>query len=463
MNGMPRFTIKDDGAGFHGERVMKGPKAPDDLLRSTDKHFRPADPQIGPDGALWFGDWANALIGHMQYSQRDPNRDHTRGRIYRLVGKDRPLVKPVTQFGKSVPELLEQLKEYEWRTRYRARRELRDRPTQEVLAAVKDWVAKVQASPGEAATKDRLLCEALWTQQGHHAVDPELLKAVLAAKTPEARAAAVRIVADDRDFIPGAFDLLEKASADEHPRVRTEAIRGLSFYPTQEAVDALLAAAKLPMDYWTRYTLEAALGANEAVWRPAYLAGKTDKDNAAGQKIMADILASSKAGGAAMPHLRLLLGTEPQTAEVKNKAMTALAGLKGNVNNGRAVFVRNCTACHKVGNGEGQEYGPNLAEVAKRLTRVKIIESVIDPNAELDAKFASTRVVTVDGRTITGLVVGETKKEVVIFDGKEKKTIPVDDIETRTVLKQSSMPEGQAGAMSPAEFLDLIEYMAAQK
>jgi hypothetical protein len=89
--------------------------SPDDLIRSKDKHFRPGDPQIGPDGALWFVDWANALIGHMQYSQRDPNRDHVRGRVYRLVYPERPLVKPVTQFGKSIPELLEQLREYEWR------------------------------------------------------------------------------------------------------------------------------------------------------------------------------------------------------------------------------------------------------------------------------------------------------------------------------------------------------------
>ncbi|MGV2336543.1 MAG UNVERIFIED_CONTAM: hypothetical protein LVR18_21360 [Planctomycetaceae bacterium] len=65
----------------------------------------------------------------MQYSQRDPNRDHTRGRIYRLVYPDRPLVTPVTQHGKSASDILEQLREYEWRTRYRARRELNGRPT----------------------------------------------------------------------------------------------------------------------------------------------------------------------------------------------------------------------------------------------------------------------------------------------------------------------------------------------
>ena len=460
MNGLTRYKVEDDGAGYKGERV-KDDKGYSDLIRSTDKHFRPCDPQIGPDGALWFGDWANALIGHMQYSQRDPSRDHTRGRIYRLVGKDKPLVKPVTQFGKSPAELLEQAREYEWRTRYRARRELRDRPAAEVLAAVKSWVAKLDPSDKEY---DRLLCEALWAQQGHHAVDPELLKRVLASKAFQARAAAVHVAAEEREFLPAAFDILKAAATDAHPRVRTEALRGLSFYATPEAAEAALAAAKLPLDYWTKYTLEATLGANEAVWRPGFLAGKIGKGNPEGEKVMTDALVASKAGGAAAPHLRILLANEPGvTPESRNKVMTTLAGLKGNGTNGRAVFVRSCTACHKVGNGEGADYGPNQAEVGKRLTRVKIIESIIDPNADVDPKYASTRIVTTDARTIVGLVVSKSDKETVIFDGKEKKTIKKDDIESETVLKQSSMPEGQAAAMSPAEFLDLIEYLASLK
>ncbi|MFM7834442.1 MAG: heme-binding protein, partial [Planctomycetaceae bacterium] len=144
MNGLPRFSVADSGGGYAGARLKNADGSPDDLIRSEDKHFRPADPQIGPDGALWFGDWANALIGHMQYSQRDPNRDHTRGRIYRLLCPDRPLTPAVTQFGKSAAEILEQLREYEWRTRYRARRELHGRPTAEVLPAVAAWVAALK-------------------------------------------------------------------------------------------------------------------------------------------------------------------------------------------------------------------------------------------------------------------------------------------------------------------------------
>ncbi|MGL4419946.1 MAG: DUF7133 domain-containing protein, partial [Gemmataceae bacterium] len=257
MNGLPRFNIKDDGGGFQGKRVKTSDGKPDDLVKSSHKHFRPADPQIGPDGALYFGDWANALIGHMQYSQRDPNRDHVRGRIYRLVGKNQKPVTPVTQFGKSVSEIMEQFREYEWRTRYRARRELQGRESAEVLPAVAEWVKKLDAKD---ALYDRLCCEALWIQQAHHAVDAELLAKVLACQTPEARAAATHILTDERDRFPKAFDQLSTLAKDEHPRVRTEALRGLSFYEGMPAVEAALGVTKYPLDTWTKYTLEHTLG-----------------------------------------------------------------------------------------------------------------------------------------------------------------------------------------------------------
>jgi lysophospholipase L1-like esterase len=170
-NGMPRWTISDDGAGYKGERVRHDPKDPKtafDLIKSTDKHFRPVDPQIGPDGALWFGDWANPLIGHMQYSQRDPNRDHVHGRIYRLVYKDKPLLTPETQAGKSTREVLDQLKSPEWRTRYRARADLQARPKAEVLAAAQQWLGTIGSDPAA----DRLRTEVLWLQQSFHAVVP---------------------------------------------------------------------------------------------------------------------------------------------------------------------------------------------------------------------------------------------------------------------------------------------------
>ncbi|HEY1186126.1 MAG TPA: PVC-type heme-binding CxxCH protein, partial [Gemmata sp.] len=471
MNGIPRWSFSDDGGGYKGTRVRHNPadpKTPFDLLKSTDKHFRPVDPLIGPDGALWFGDWANPLIGHMQYSQRDPNRNHTAGRVYRLVNKDKPLLKPVTQFGKPAAEVLDQLKEYEWRTRYRARAELRGRPAAEVLPAVKAWVAKLDPN---GADYDRLRCEALWAMQTFHAVDADLLKQVLAAKTFDARAAAVRVAADDREYIKGAFDLLKAAATDAHPRVRTEAVRGLSFFPSAESASAVLAAlAVKPADYYVQYTADAALAATLAGWRQAYIKGELAKGDAVAKKTLDGVIATDKKGAQAVPYLQILLGKDEKTAEERNKAMQALADMKGgSVENGKAVFRRNCMACHQVF-GEGQNYGPQMdgnpdgkGPVGKRLSRIKLVESIIDPNADVDPKFASTRIVTADEKTITGLLVSETKEAVVLFDGKDKKTIKVADIAERKTLKQSSMPEGLAATMSPVEFLDVIAFLGSLK
>lgn len=464
MNGLPRWTFSDDGAGYKGTRVRhdpNDPKTPYDLLKSTDKHFRPVDPQIGPDGALWFGDWANPLIGHMQYSQRDPNRDHVHGRIYRLVYKDKPLLTPVTQHGKPIAELFEQFREYEWRTRARARRELQSRPQAEVLAALKDWVAKLSPSDG---AYDRLRCEALWLQQSFHAVDAALLKEVLAAKTPEARAAAVRVLTEERDFVPEAFAWLQTAAIDEHPRVSVEAVRGLSFFPTTpSAASALAALAKYPNDTYVQYTVDAALGATLGGWRGGFLKGELASNDPAAKKILDAVIATDKQGAQLLPYLQILLGRDQKSAEERHKALTALSDIGGgNADNGKVVFRRSCTACHKVFN-EGAEFGPDMLKVGTRLKPFKILESIIDPNAEIEPKYLSTQIITDDGRTISGLVVSETPEVLVIFDGKEKRTIPVSTIEERNKLKQSSMPEGLASTLSPVELLDLLAFLKSLK
>ncbi|MCC6512200.1 MAG: c-type cytochrome, partial [Pirellulaceae bacterium] len=382
MNGIPRWTFSDDGGGFKGIRVRHDPndkKTPFDLLSSPDKHFRPVDPQVGPDGAIWFGDWANPLIGHMQYSQRDPNRDHVHGRVYRLYYKDKPLLSPVTQFGKSVPELLDQLLEYEWRTRYRARSELRARPQAEVLAALGPWLKK----HAQAAQADRLLTEALWLQESFHAVDPALLAQGLSVKTPDARAAITRILADERQRIEGSTALLVKQAQDDHPRVRAEAVRGLSFLPDLEAMKAVLAANSMADDNYVRYIADAALGANMGVWQAAHLRGDL-ATNEASKKLLDSIVATDKKAAEVVPYLQILLGKDPQPEEARNKAIQAIADMAGgNPDTGKLVFRRSCVACHKV-YGEGADFGPDMMKVGTRSNAFKIVQSVIDPNAEID-------------------------------------------------------------------------------
>src|SRR5207237_10614836 len=94
---------------------------------------------MGPDGAIYFIDWQNPIIGHLQHAIRDPSRDRTHGRIYRVTYEGRPLSPSPAIAGESIDKLLELLKEPEDRVRYRARIELGARKTGDVIAAVKKW------------------------------------------------------------------------------------------------------------------------------------------------------------------------------------------------------------------------------------------------------------------------------------------------------------------------------------
>jgi putative heme-binding domain-containing protein len=164
-----------------------------------------------------------------------------------------------------------------------------------------------------------------------------------------------------------------------------------------------------------------------------------------------------------VPYLQILLSREPGPEEQRSKAIQAIADVQGgDAGNGQAVFRRLCISCHKVGD-VGADFGPEMSKVGERLTGPKLVQSIIDPNADIAEKYLSTSVLTHEGSSITGLVVSETPETLVIFDGKEQKSIPVDQIDERTILRQSSMPEGLAGTLSPTEFLDVIEYMRQLK
>jgi putative heme-binding domain-containing protein len=386
-----------------------------------------------------------------------------KGRIYRLAFTEKPLLTPDTQFGKSIREVLEQLKAPEWRTRYRARADLQARPQAEVLAAAREWLAALRTSSLSRDVADRLATEVLWLQQSFHAVDRGLLSDLLKAATPDARAAATRVLADERERISDAQALLVAQATDANPRVRCEAVRGLSFFPTLDAMKAVAAAADVePADRYVAYTCDAALGANIGAWRSEHAAGRFVTADSPAAKLVDSVLGLEKKAQEIIPYLAILTSKEPQPEEARNKAIQVLADMKGgSTDNGKAVFRRVCINCHKIGN-EGADFGPSIDGVAKRLSAHKLVESIIDPNADVAEKYLSTSVLTNDGRSFVGLLVSETPEELVIFDGKEKKKVAVADIDERTQLRQSSMPEGLAATLSPNEFLDVVAFLKSR-
>ncbi len=273
FQGIYRVKVTEDGSGLKGETL-------ENIISSTDANFRPICVSIGADGAIYFCDWANNIIGHMQHHLRDPNRDKEHGRIYRITYEGRPLLQPKKIEGQPIPALIELLKEPEDGVRELAKIELDKHDSAEVIAATKKWMAGLNPQDPEFAHH---LTEALWVHQWHNVVDVDLLKRVLALPDHRARAAAGRVLCYWRDRVPDGLALFRKLAQDEHPRPRLEAVRAASFYRSGEAADMALAALKKPTDYYLDYTLKETLRQLEPNWRKAISEGQAiAADNPAG-------------------------------------------------------------------------------------------------------------------------------------------------------------------------------------
>ena len=247
--GTKEHTLIDSGTGYKSRHRQ-------DLMRSDDKNFRPVDMEFAPDGSLYVVDWHNVLIGHMQHNARDPLRDHTHGRIYRITYPSRPLVEPAKIAGASIDTLLNNLKLPEFNTRYRTRRELRGRKASEVLSHIKTWVAGLDKNDPRY---EHHLLEALWVSWGLDRVDQTLLRQLLHASDYHARAAAVRVVRYTGHQVADQADLLMQAAKDDNSRVRLEAIVAASWLEKEKGLPIVMEAGKKPVDDWMEDAYETAL------------------------------------------------------------------------------------------------------------------------------------------------------------------------------------------------------------
>jgi hypothetical protein len=254
FRGLLNYKLTEDGAGLKSTEV-------EPILEGGDENFRPVDAEVGPDGALYFVDWHNPIIGHMQHNLRDNSRDKQHGRVFRVTYPERPLLKPAAIAGQPIPQLLDLLKEPENRVRYRAKIELSARDTKEVLSVLQGWISRLDPKHPQY---EHHMMEALWVQQWHNRVDEKLLTRMLRSSEPWARAAATRVLCYWRDRVPGALALLKAQANDGHPAVRLEAVRAASFFKTPDAAAVALESLNHPQDRFLEYTLDQAMNTLKA-------------------------------------------------------------------------------------------------------------------------------------------------------------------------------------------------------
>ena len=143
----------------------------------------------------------------------------------------------------------------------------------------------------------------------------------------------------------------------------------------------------------------------------------------------------------------------------------------GDPRNGELIFHESaggvgCIRCHSVSGRSATSpgLGPDLSGLALKYDKAEIIRSVLDPSDRIAVGFAATMVALHDGTTATGVIKGETGKQIQLLtsDGKTL-NIAAEQISERRTGEVSIMPAGLADGLKPVEFADLIAYLMSLK
>jgi putative membrane-bound dehydrogenase-like protein len=239
-----RAILEKDGAGFKEKDGWN-------LLSSSDEWFEPVLTAVGPDGEVWVDDLYNFIVQHnptpvgfengIGGAYVNPLRDHTRGRIYRVVYKGAPAAKVLSLSKQRPAELVAALSNNNMFWRLTAQRLLVERGQKDVVPQL---LTLAKSTKSDELGLNPGATHALWTLQGlgvtngsNAAVTTALLGAL---KNPAAgvRKAALQILPANEASLKAvrAAGMLK----DPNPYTRLTAILFLTEYAPSDEIGAEL-------------------------------------------------------------------------------------------------------------------------------------------------------------------------------------------------------------------------------
>lgn len=137
----------------------------------------------------------------------------------------------------------------------------------------------------------------------------------------------------------------------------------------------------------------------------------------------------------------------------------------GDAEKGRNIFFRNqtaqCIRCHAY-DDMGGNAGPRLNGVAARLTRPQLLEALINPSARLAPGFGIVTVNLRNGKTLSGVLQGETNSSLTVKAGEQQNEVISKDQVVKRINAASSMPEMRY-ILSKKEIRDVVSFLATLK
>lgn len=134
--------------------------------------------------------------------------------------------------------------------------------------------------------------------------------------------------------------------------------------------------------------------------------------------------------------------------------------LPGDPDRGRVHFATLCATCHEL-EGTGFAIGPDLAALTNK-SGPALLRSIVDPNAAVEGKYATTTLETIDGRIAAGIISSDTATSISLLGaGGVEQTFMRNQIETLQTTMFSPMPEGLGTALDEQSMADLLAYLGS--
>jgi putative heme-binding domain-containing protein len=136
----------------------------------------------------------------------------------------------------------------------------------------------------------------------------------------------------------------------------------------------------------------------------------------------------------------------------------------GDVARGRGIVEGKggCLSCHTIG-VNGLHAGPALSDIGAVRRGADLMKSLVDPSAEIRPENRSVRVVTKDGRTVSGRFLNQDTFSIQLIDATDKMlSIDKSTVRESTVLTTSPMPSFK-DKLSQQELVDVVSYLVTLK
>jgi cytochrome c oxidase cbb3-type subunit 3 len=150
-------------------------------------------------------------------------------------------------------------------------------------------------------------------------------------------------------------------------------------------------------------------------------------------------------------------------AYVRSLGRMALETVPGDPKRGQELYQAkgHCSQCHII-SGQGGSLGPELTEIASRRSAAHLRVAILEPASTLPEGFLEVRLVTKDGRRISGLRLNEDTFTIQVRDlnGGVHSFFKEDLKELQRDPGKSPMPSFR-GMFSASEVDDLVAYLVS--